>query len=113
MKDIRRKRIESEIQRQLGNIIARMNDEHIKHITITEIIVTPDGRYATVYYTYSEGVQIKQKAVENAAGYLRSKLAKAMKLRYTPALTFKKDSGYVKERSMDELFGQLDDEENN
>lgn len=108
--DLRKKRLESEIHKQLSNIIARMNNPRIRHMIITEITISSDMKHATVYYTYNENDAIRQKEVEHAAGYLRTKLASSMKLRYTPELVFKKDSGIKKEKYLDDLFREINNE---
>lgn len=108
--DLRKRRLESEMLRQLGSIISRMNNPRLRHMIITEVTVSPDMRYATIYYTYNESEPIKQKEVEKATGYFRTRLASSMELRYTPALTFKKDSGTKREQHIDELLREINDE---
>ncbi|MCK4523452.1 30S ribosome-binding factor RbfA [candidate division WOR-3 bacterium] len=111
--ELRKKRMESEMMKHIAIIINRMNDSHLRFITITDVVLSGDTRIATVYFTYGENRSIKVKAVENASGYIRTELAKRVKFKFMPKLVFKKDPGYSKGKDIEELFRQLRDEENN
>jgi ribosome-binding factor A len=85
-------------------------------ISITGVDVTRDGSYATVYVSpvclsdedrqevYAEVLE----AFERARGALRSKIARDIKLRYTPELIFKLDSSMDYGRHIDSILETLE-----
>ena len=58
-------------------------------ISITAVDVTPDLKYAKVYYSAMMGDPKEvAKGLKSSAGFLRRQLAQRMNLRMTPELTF-------------------------
>jgi ribosome-binding factor A len=91
-------RVGEEIKREISLMIREdLKDPRIQEnvlLSITDVEVTNDFRYAKVFFSQiSKTVDSKEtlKALEKAAGYLRSELAKRLQLRYTPELIFKYD----------------------
>jgi len=88
-------RLESTIQRALTEIFMRdVKDKSIGFITITEVRLTRDLSYLTVYYTIL-GKDTKKdaakKAIERSKSFIRTTLAHRVKMRKTPQLIFKYD----------------------
>ncbi len=88
-------RLESTIQRTLTEIFMRdVKDKSIGFITITEVRLTRDLSYLTVYYTIL-GKDTKKdaakKAIERSKAFIRSTLAHRVNMRKTPVLIFKYD----------------------
>ena len=84
-------RIASDIQRYLGDIlINEVNDEILKHITITGCDLTNDLSYCKVYFTSFDNLDIKslEKEVNEAAPFIRGKLSEKLEIRHTPELKF-------------------------
>lgn len=91
----RGRRIADQIQRELSEIIRlELKDPRIDLVTITDVEVTQDNAHAKVFFT-SLGEPVQQeaatRALEHAAGFLRSTLAKRIKLRTVPQLHFHYD----------------------
>lgn len=91
----RGRRIADQIQRELSEIIRmELKDPRVGLITITDVEVTQDNEHAKVFFT-ALGEPVQQEAAEralnHAAGFLRSSLAKVMKLRIVPQLRFTYD----------------------
>jgi ribosome-binding factor A len=91
----RRHRLAAEIQKDLAELLRReVKDSLIGNITITHVEVTGDLREARVYYLpfgrQTDAAHI-QRGLVRATGFLRSGLAKALGIRYTPTLTFAVD----------------------
>ena len=91
----RGRRIADQIQRDLSEIIRmELKDPRVGLITITDVEVTQDNEHAKVFFT-ALGEPVQQEAAEralnHAAGFLRSSLAKVMKLRTVPQLRFNYD----------------------
>ena len=96
MKNVRLERINSEIQKAVSYIIDNdLRDPQIDAmISVREVAITPDLSYCRVYIsslgnTASEEVLAR---IKGAAGFIRGKLSKMIKLRITPRLEFYLDT---------------------
>ena len=103
------KRLESNALRELS-IILRYHSKNPKlsNITITEVRITNDLSFMTVFYTFYEGKEENyQKALEECKGYLRTELAKKLKARKMPELVFKRDSSLDYGNHINELLASI------
>lgn len=96
MSSHRTAKIAEEIKRELSQMIREeMKDPRVKGlISITQVEVTNDLRYAKVYVSQlgdDQEMAATLKALEKASGYLRSELARRLQLRATPEPLFKPD----------------------
>lgn len=91
----RGRRIADQIQRELSEIIRlELKDPRVDLVTITDVEVTQDNSHAKIFFTaLGEPVQqeVAAKALDHASGFLRSTLAKRIKLRTVPQLHFHYD----------------------
>lgn len=91
----RSRRIAEQIQRELSEIIRlELKDPRVGMITITDVEVTPDIEHAKVFFTrLGEAAENETvtRALQHAAGFLRSELAHRMRLRVVPDLRFEYD----------------------
>lgn len=92
----RAQRVADEIQRELAQLIQReVRDPRFGMVTISAVKVSKDLSYAKVYVTVL-GDEVKTtevvKALNKAAGFFRSLLARTMRLRVAPGLHFVYDS---------------------
>ena len=79
------------IQRELSDLLRRdVRDPHVGMVTLTSVDVAPDLSHAKVYFTLlDKGKQAETtKALQRAAGFLRSQLSHRMNMYTTPALRF-------------------------
>lgn len=87
--------LQTTILRSLTDIYRRdVKDDTIGFMTITEVRLTNDYSYLTIYYTIlgkDEKRIAAQKALERSKGYVRSKLAQRVQMRKVPELLFKYD----------------------
>ncbi len=87
-------------------------------ISVSGVDVSGDGSYATVYVTalsFDPKVGIDEfmkkdilAAFERCKGYIRSEVARNIKLRYAPELIFKFDNSFEYGAKMDALIDSLD-----
>ena len=81
---------------EISDILRReMRDPRIGFVTITGAEVTPDLRHARVFFTVlGEPDQRDEtaKALNRAAGFIRSEFAQRAELRYVPDLRFEYDT---------------------
>jgi ribosome-binding factor A len=79
------------IQRELSDLVQReLRDPRVGMITITSVDVSPDLSHAKVFFTVlqKEHLEDASTGLRRAAGFLRSQLAKRIKLYTTPELRF-------------------------
>ena len=96
MKNVRIERINSEIQKAISHIIDNdIRDPQIDAmISVSSVETTPDLSYARVFIT-SIGTTPSDEVlarIKGAAGFIRGKLSKMIKLRITPRLEFMHDN---------------------
>ncbi len=93
----RTQRIGDQIQRELAQMIPReVKDPRLGFVTVTAVDVSRDVGHAKVFITVmgendAEKIQQNLRVLNDAAGYLRMLLGKAMKLRSVPNLHFHYD----------------------
>ncbi|MBP3375498.1 MAG: 30S ribosome-binding factor RbfA [Clostridia bacterium] len=94
MAKYRQGRINDEIQKEIAQILRDVKDPRVSgaFISITGAEVTPDLKYAKVYYSALMGDKKEvKKGLMSSAGFIRGQVAKRMNLRITPELTFIED----------------------
>ncbi|MBQ9098584.1 MAG: 30S ribosome-binding factor RbfA [Clostridia bacterium] len=94
MANYRRGRINDEMQKTLAEILREVKDPRVSEafISVTGADVTPDLKYAKVYYSALQGDKKEVKAgLKSSAGFIRRQVAQRMNLRVTPEFTFVED----------------------
>lgn len=95
MKSVRIERINSEIQKAVSHIIDNdIRDPQIDAIiSVSNVETTPDLSYCRVFITSIGNTNPDEvlNRIKGAAGYIRGRLSKMIKLRITPRLEFLKD----------------------
>ncbi|MBN2240427.1 MAG: 30S ribosome-binding factor RbfA [Dehalococcoidales bacterium] len=90
-------RINSLIRQEISELLQRqVKDPRLGNfIAVTEVSTTPDLHFAKVFIS-SMGEDAEKAevlaALKSAAGFFRTKLAKNLKMRYTPELIFQWDN---------------------
>ena len=94
MAKYRRGRINDEVQKELAQIVREIKDPRVSGVMvcITGVEVTPDLKYAKVYYSSLMGDKKEVKrGLISSAGFIRGQVAKRMNLRVTPEISFVED----------------------
>lgn len=75
-------------------------------VTVSEVRVSPDLRHATIFVLPLGGdnQDAVVEALQRAAPYLRSQLARAVRLKYLPQLQFELDHSFDQASHVDELL---------
>jgi ribosome-binding factor A len=85
-------RIGDQIQKDLAELIrTEVKDPRVGMITLTGVEISSDHHHAKVFFTTLGGPEIVARAeggLQHASGFLRSQLAKGLKLRIVPELHF-------------------------
>ncbi|MCR5705578.1 MAG: 30S ribosome-binding factor RbfA [Acholeplasmatales bacterium] len=110
MAGISLKRLESLSLRELALILQNdTKDRKLRNVTVTEVRITNDLSYMTIYYTclfHGEREGAAQ-ALEHSKGYLRKELAARIKARKMPELIFKYDEALEYGNHMNDLISSL------
>jgi ribosome-binding factor A len=112
---LRPEKLEDQIQFLLATLIQRsVKDPDLGFVTLTAVRLTGDRGIAKVYYTVlgdEAQVALTHNALDRAAGFLRSNLAKRLSLRRMPELRFYHDISIEEGIRMEEIFSKIREEE--
>ena len=110
-----------EIRKVVSNLLllGKLKDPVFSNmISVSGVDVSGDGSYATIYvsalfYDPKKGVSEEDKkaviaAFEKCKGFIRTEIAKNIKLRYAPELIFKFDESFEYGAKMDAILDGLD-----
>ncbi|WP_066565704.1 30S ribosome-binding factor RbfA [Snodgrassella sp. CFCC 13594] len=109
----RQDRVKEQIMRELAELVRTgLKDPRAGFITINEVEVTRDYSHAVVYYTVLDDKTrvVTEEALEHAKGYLRSELAKRIRLFRIPELHFEYDESLERGMSISHLIDQVTQE---
>ena len=104
-------RVNEELKKQLSNII----DYDVKNsnvtglISITKVKTSPDLRYAKVSVSILNSKNIKNTlaGLKAASGFIRSRVAEKMNMRYTPELVFELDESLAYGERIDRILERV------
>ena len=91
MANYRRGRINDEMQKELSALLREIKDPRVSGgmVSITAARVTPDMKYATVYFSVLGGdPKETKKGLDSAKGFIRREIAARLNLRNTPEFNF-------------------------
>lgn len=111
-------RVAQELQKEIAVILQReVKDPRIGMVTVSDVEVSRDLAYAKVFVTFlfdqdKSIIESGMQGLEKASPYIRSLLAKAMRLRIVPELRFIYDQSLVEGMRMSNLVSEVirDDE---
>jgi ribosome-binding factor A len=89
----RARRVAQQIQQALSELIRReVRDPRLGMVTLTEVRMSNDLSYATVYYSVlGADAHRAQEILDSAAGMLRGPLGRSLGIRHSPELRFVHD----------------------
>lgn len=106
----RGRRIADQLQRELSEIIRmELKDPRVGLVTITDIEVSTDNSHAKVFFTVlgnDAQQEAATRALQHAAGFLRSQVAPRLRLRTVPQLHFLYDSSVERGMHLSKLIEQ-------
>lgn len=111
MANYRRGRINDEMQKELAMVLREIKDPRVKDafISVTAVDVTPDLKFAKVYYSAMMGDKKEvAKGLKSSAGFVRRQLAQRMNLRMTPELTFVEDHSIAHGAHISKLLNSIE-----
>ena len=114
MANYRRGRINDEMQRVVAETLRMVKDPRVGDvfISVTGADVTPDLKYAKIYYSalYVTNPHAKKaiaEGLESCSGFIRRQVARTLNLRITPELTFIEDTSIKYGAHISELLNSI------
>ncbi len=114
MSELRKARIRSAIERELSKYLHSLDDERLRSITVTSVVLSKDLRYAKVYFTSLGHEEEKDEILEaltKASRRIQKDIANRLKnMRYVPLLSFHFDLSIQKGNKMLNLLDKVQEE---
>lgn len=108
----RAERLGDELQRLLSVAIQQeVRDPRVGMVNVNEVVVSRDLAYAKVYITFVDRDDVDERkqataALNGAAGFLRSVVAKQLDIRMTPKLQFVFDETSLRGQALSSLINK-------
>ncbi|WP_146580298.1 30S ribosome-binding factor RbfA [Neorhodopirellula pilleata] len=93
-----------------ASILTDLRDPRVENVTVISVEVTPDMREAKVFVSVMGDETQKNlsiRGLQNAAGFLQSKIANRLDTRYTPRLRFEIDRGQENAMAVGEILARI------
>jgi len=104
----RSRRVAEQIQRNLSELLRReVRDPRLGPVTLTDVRMSNDLGYATVYYSVLGGTKdpaLTQSILDEAADFLRGPLGRSLGLRHSPEIRFVADELLEQGAKLDALI---------
>ena len=111
----RPERVADQIRAEVATIIAReLHDPGIGFVTITRVQVSQDLQHARVYYTSLGDAAARKntaRALERAAGFMRSQIGRRLRLRRAPEVQFTFDESIGHQDRVAQLLQEIASQE--
>jgi ribosome-binding factor A len=111
VKTQRTQRVGDLIKREIADIIDRkLKDPRIGLVTVTDVSVTADLRYARVYFTVLGAENERHRAqtgLESARSFIQGEIGRRIRLKFTPELSFHFDKSLQRGFHIDKILKEL------
>lgn len=111
MGSYRLSKIRELIREEVSLIIQnKLKDPRIGFVTVTDVELSPDLRYARIFVsTLEDKEKCKQtlEGLKSAAPYIRKEIGRRIKLRYAPEIVIAFDQSLESKTRLIKLFGSL------
>lgn len=108
-------RIAESIREEISSILLKeIKDPRIQFVSITRVEVSPDLKHAKVFISALGSEEKKEEAFEgmkSARGFIQRELGHRLRLRYTPEIAFKVDTGIEHGLHIYELLTEIKNKE--
>ncbi len=115
MARLRVEKVQEAIQHEISNMLLHdVKDPRIQFVTITGVELTDDMSIAKVYvslYGPDEKQEETWKALNKALGFMRSEIAKRIRLRFAPSLILVKDTSMEYSAHIQSILDKIKQEE--
>lgn len=107
----RQDKVQEALKREISSIIQyKLNDPRLGFVTITNVEITKDLRYAKVFFSVlgkEEQYKKTKQALASALGFIRKEVATHLELRFVPELSFREDKTGEYSVRIEEVLHQI------
>ena len=106
----RMRRVNAAVREVLSEAVGELKDPRIGFVTVTGVQTTPDLRQAVVYVSVLGSERKREQSIDGlqaAHGLLQGKIARELRLKRTPQLTFEYDPSVERGVRMTQLIDEL------
>ena len=106
----RMRRVNAAVREVLSEAVGELKDPRIGFVTVTGVQTTPDLRQAVVYVSVLGSERKREQSIDGlqaAHGLLQAKIARELRLKRTPQLTFEYDPTVERGVRMTQLIDEL------
>ncbi len=111
MRPKRSSRVGDQIKREISEMVLLvLKDPKLGFITITDVELTDDLRYAKVFYSVLGDEKEKKeslKGLERAKGFIQREIGKRIRLKHIPQIMFRYDNTEEKAARIEQLLKQV------
>ena len=104
-------RLRELFKEETSTILQRdMKDPRIGFVSVTDVELSPDLRHARIFVSVYGDAEAKARTMEglrSAEGFVRTELARRIRLRYTPEVTFRIDESIEQGDRVNRLLRQV------
>ncbi len=115
MSEKQKARIEDEIMILLSELLLRrVKDPRVKNVSLTRVEASRDYSVAKVFYNVvggEPGLDEVQRGLESSRKFMRSQIARKLRLRTIPELIFRYDTSLDRAMRIEELIDKIHQEE--
>jgi ribosome-binding factor A len=104
------RRVNAAVREVLSETVGELKDPRIGFVTVTGVETTPDLRAARVFVSVLGSQQKREQSLaglEAAHGVLQARIARELRLKRTPQLTFEYDDSVERGVRMSHLIDEL------
>jgi ribosome-binding factor A len=105
------RRVDESVREVLSEAVLELKDPRIGFVTVTGVRTAPDLRHARVYVSVLGNETKRRKSLaglEAARGVLQTTIARRLRMKRTPTLTFEFDPSVAEGVRMSKLIDELD-----
>lgn len=115
MARLRGEKVQEAIQQEISKMLLMdVKDPRIQFVTVTGVELTDDMSYAKIYVSLY-GPKDKQeetwKALQKSLGFMRTEIAKRIRLRFAPTLILQKDTSMEYSAHIESILQKIKQEE--
>ena len=106
----RKRRVNAAVREVLSEAVGELKDPRIGFVTVTGVETTTDLRQAVVFVSVLGGERKREQSIEGlqaAHGLLQARIARELRLKRTPQLTFQYDPTVERGVRMTQLIDEL------
>ncbi len=113
MSEFSQERLENKILEGVSSLIVSgqvKNHNLSSLVSVTKVQLSPDNSQARVYISYIADNSVLDnsvRALNSASGFIQQRIAKLLKTKKTPVLTFVKDNSYIEGEKLNRMIDEL------